>query len=97
MKAKVLVKAVGKASVFVFSIFLFTVLINFCPFKGSQLACTLIGSILRHSHERVVSVLVDSSQSFLGCLVSEISAMLVTLLVLFIEVHLQRSLLCFWY
>ncbi|XP_015759117.1 PREDICTED: WD repeat-containing protein 3-like [Acropora digitifera] len=35
---------------------------------GSQLACTLMGSILRHSHERVVSVLVDSSQSFLGCL-----------------------------
>ncbi|KAK2557967.1 WD repeat-containing protein 3 [Acropora cervicornis] len=36
--------------------------------EGSQLACTLMGSILRHSHERVVSVLVDSSQSFLGCL-----------------------------
>ena len=40
-----------------------------CFFQGSQLSCTLIGSIFRHSHERVVSVITDSSQTFLGCLV----------------------------
>ena len=39
-------------------------------FQGSQLSCTLIGSIFRHSHERVVSVMTDLSQTFLGCLVS---------------------------
>ncbi|XP_078372501.1 WD repeat-containing protein 3-like [Oculina patagonica] len=36
--------------------------------EGSPLSCTLIGSILRHSHERVVAVMADSSQTFLGCL-----------------------------
>ncbi|CAH3183156.1 unnamed protein product [Porites evermanni] len=36
--------------------------------EGSQLSCTLIGSIFRHSHERVVSVMTDLSQTFLGCL-----------------------------
>ena len=41
-------------------------------FQGSQLSCTLIGSIFRHSHERVVSVMADSSQTFLGCLVRRI-------------------------
>lgn len=37
--------------------------------QGGPLSCTLIGSIFRHSHERVVAVMADSSQTFLGCLV----------------------------
>ncbi|XP_020626652.1 WD repeat-containing protein 3-like [Orbicella faveolata] len=36
--------------------------------EGGPLSCTLIGSIFRHSHERVVAVMADSSQTFLGCL-----------------------------
>ncbi|XP_068755786.1 WD repeat-containing protein 3-like [Montipora capricornis] len=38
------------------------------PDEGSQLSCTLMGSVLRQSHQRVVAIIVDLSQTFMGCL-----------------------------
>ncbi|PFX34624.1 WD repeat-containing protein 3 [Stylophora pistillata] len=61
--------------------------------EGTQLSCTLIGTIFRHSHERVVSIKSDSSQTFLGCLGNDSQLELFkTLNDEEIQKHLQKKL-----
>ncbi|RMX46073.1 hypothetical protein pdam_00002032 [Pocillopora damicornis] len=61
--------------------------------EGTQLSCTLIGSIFRHSHERVVSIMSDSTQTFLGCLGNDSQLELFkTLNDEEIQKHLQKKL-----
>ncbi|CAH3120735.1 unnamed protein product [Pocillopora meandrina] len=63
------------------------------PTEGTQLSCTLIGSIFRHSHERVVSIMSDSTQTFLGCLGNDSQLELFkTLNDEEIQKHLQKKL-----